>query len=135
MKLFSNFSPLCWFSDVMEFEDFFVKLLDEACTSFSVKLVGRRALVGVFWADRLDLLRLWPLLLLLLPLEFVASTLSLLQHFKASQSFSTTLEQLRTQSSFPLPSAGCWWKSTNSGWIVVEWMPSLWKNSLMFSAT
>ena len=25
--------------------------------------------------------------------------------------------------------------STNSGWIVVEWMPSLWKNSFTFSAT
>ena len=25
--------------------------------------------------------------------------------------------------------------STNSGWIVVEWIPSLWKNSLTFSAT
>ena len=24
---------------------------------------------------------------------------------------------------------------TNSGWMVVEWMPSWWKNSLMFSAT
>ena len=24
--------------------------------------------------------------------------------------------------------------STNSGWIVVEWMPSLWKNSFTFSA-
>ena len=26
------------------------------------------------------------------------------------------------------------WLSTNSGWIVVEWMPSLWKNSFTFSA-
>ena len=25
--------------------------------------------------------------------------------------------------------------STNSGWMVVEWMPSLWKNSFTFSAT
>ena len=25
--------------------------------------------------------------------------------------------------------------TTNSGWMVVEWMPSLWKNSLTFSAT
>ena len=25
--------------------------------------------------------------------------------------------------------------TTNSGWIVVEWIPSLWKNSLTFSAT
>lgn len=25
-------------------------------------------------------------------------------------------------------------KSTNSGWMVVEWIPSLWKNSLTFSA-
>ena len=25
--------------------------------------------------------------------------------------------------------------STNSGWIVVEWMPSLWKNSFTLSAT
>ena len=32
------------------------------------------------------------------------------------------------------PAAEGSWLSTNSGWIVVEWIPSLWKNSFTFSA-
>ena len=66
-------------------------------TSCSVKLVGRRPVVGVFWADRLDLLRL--------PLEVVGG----LQHFEASQlgagKAPGPLGQISTQSS-PLPSVG-----------------------------
>jgi len=58
------------------------------------------------------------------------------QHFEASQVGSAVFfGQESIQSSVedidPVGSAD----STNSGWMVVEWIPSLWKNSLTFSAT
>ena len=61
------------------------------------------------------------------------------QHLEASQAGSVRgpLGQASMQSSVEVmdPLAVCSEVSTNSGWIVVEWIPSLWKNSLTFSAT
>ena len=59
------------------------------------------------------------------------------QHLEGPQSGAVRgpLGQASIQSSVldmePVGSAA----STNSGWIVVEWIPSLWKNSFTFSAT
>ena len=62
------------------------------------------------------------------------------QHLEASQAGSVRgpLGQASMQSSAleTEPSLGSPGPvSTNSGWIVVEWMPSLWKNSFTLSAT
>ena len=59
------------------------------------------------------------------------------QHLEASQPWSVVLgfgqESIQSSVEEMLPVGSA--VSTNSGWIVVEWIPSLWKNSFTRSAT
>ena len=95
-------------------------------TSLSaLRMLGLRSTTGVFWLDLSG------------------------QHLEAWQEGCSSWAplgqpraQLSSQSGPPAPasppaprSSGPARGSRNSGWMVVEWMPSLWKNSLMFSAT